>query len=215
MGSATLQCPECGADLFEADADGLFYEDTEATCQECGTICRVTVEGDSDLDEEHPGYAGVTTDESVEDIGQPACNGSCGAVGEFVGTPCLWNCERAAAWKEAVLRAASIPPASPLRGVGYWQEPGEPALPTPQEWVNTDWDVGQRAAVIRYLDDGKPRNAYMGSSLCRFCGCVNGSTDLTDGVWVWPEGYAHYLTAHGVVPPQAFVDHVLGKKEKK
>lgn len=65
------------------------------------------------------------------------------------------------------------------------------------------------------LRNGQLRNVYKGSSLCRFCGCVNGSADLTDGAWVWPEGYAHYLLAHGVVPPQAFVDHVLGKKKEK
>jgi hypothetical protein len=211
--TATLECPICGQDIFESDDDGLFYEDDTATCQECGTICRVTVEADSS--EEEPGYAGVTTDESVEDIGQPACDGSCGAVAEFVGQPCRWDCQHAKLWNAAVMRAAIIPPASGLRGVGYWHNEHELSLPLASDWVNADWDAGQRAAVIRYLNAGKPRNSYMGSSLCRFCGCVNGSCDLTDGVWVWPSGYAHYLAAHGVVPPQAFVDRVLKKEKKK
>jgi hypothetical protein len=28
-------------------------------------------------------------------------------------------------------------------------------------------------------------------------------------VWVWPDGFAHYLQLHAVKPPQEFVDHVL------
>ncbi len=168
---------------------------------------------DNDSTEEEPGTAWASSHDEVEDIGQPGCDCSCDAVEEFRGKPCLWTCDRAMAWKASVRRAASIQPYSILRGVGYWHNEHEPALPLASDWVNMDWDVGQRAAVIRYLQNGQPRNRYKGSSLCRFCGCVNGSADLTDGVLVWPEGYAHYLTAHGVVPPQAFVDHVLGKKK--
>ncbi len=100
--TATLQCPECGADVFKADAEGLFYEDEEETCQECGTICRVAV--DIDSTEEQPGVASVTSNDEVEDIGQSRCDGSCGAVAKFVGKPCLWACPRAAEhvakWKE-------------------------------------------------------------------------------------------------------------------
>ena len=205
--TATLQCPQCGQDVFEADADGQFWDDWERACPECGTICRVTADGE---------FADVTTnDDAVLDVGQPACDGSCGAVEEFIGKPCLWTCERAKRWLAAVRHAASIPPASALRGVGYWRSEDEPDLPLASDWVNLDWDVGQRAAVIRYLQDGQPRNHYKGSSLCRFCACVNGSSDLTDGTWVWPEGYAHYLTVHGVVPPQAFLAHVLRPTKKE
>ena len=34
-----------------------------------------------------------------------------------------------------------------------------------------------------------------------------GSRDLTDGVWVWPEGLAHYVRDHGVVLPTSFIEH--------
>jgi len=36
-----------------------------------------------------------------------------------------------------------------------------------------------------------------------------GRGELTDGVYVWPEGLAHYLEKHNVRLPQEFVDHVL------
>ena len=35
-----------------------------------------------------------------------------------------------------------------------------------------------------------------------------GGTDLSDGHYVWPFGFAHYVEAHGVKPPQEFIDHV-------
>lgn len=94
--TATLQCPECGADVFETNENGLFADDEQETCQECGTICRVTVDCSLESDTEGAdGVADATSDDEIEDIGQPKCDGSCGAVKEFVGTPCRWDCTRA------------------------------------------------------------------------------------------------------------------------
>jgi hypothetical protein len=36
-----------------------------------------------------------------------------------------------------------------------------------------------------------------------------GSSDLSDGFWVWPEGLAHYIEDHHVVLPDDFIRHVL------
>lgn len=36
-----------------------------------------------------------------------------------------------------------------------------------------------------------------------------GASEFSDGVYVWPEGLAHYLEKHHVRLPQRFVDHVL------
>lgn len=46
-------------------------------------------------------------------------------------------------------------------------------------------------------DGGPARNKFMGC------------TTLTDGKYVWPEGLAHYVTAHAVRPPEEFVRHAL------
>lgn len=35
-----------------------------------------------------------------------------------------------------------------------------------------------------------------------------GVATLTDGVYVWPQGYAHYVVHHAVVPPPHFLAHV-------
>jgi hypothetical protein len=102
-----LECPECGDDAIESDDDGLFQEDQEATCQMCGTICRVSVDCGLDCDTEGAdGVASAVSNDEVEDIGQPRCDCSCGAVEEFRGKPCLWTCKRCEEWKANVARAA-------------------------------------------------------------------------------------------------------------
>lgn len=53
--------------------------------------------------------------------------------------------------------------------------------------------------------------AELGYSYCRFRDCRdehrnrNGCRDLSDGVWVWPEGLAHYVELHSVMLPEEFV----------
>ena len=56
------------------------------------------------------------------------------------------------------------------------------------------------SSVLGQLEDSDPT--------CRICGAQNGSLELTDGVFLWPEGLAHYVTAHAVRLPAAFVEHV-------
>ncbi|MBW2667551.1 MAG: hypothetical protein JRE13_14765 [Deltaproteobacteria bacterium] len=34
-----------------------------------------------------------------------------------------------------------------------------------------------------------------------------GSADLGDGVWIWPEGLAHYVARHEIRLPNEFVEH--------
>lgn len=45
---------------------------------------------------------------------------------------------------------------------------------------------------------------YRGWSTCRICGAANGSQEYALGLFRWPEGYKHYLTEHGVDPPNEF-----------
>lgn len=55
---------------------------------------------------------------------------------------------------------------------------------------------------MAYLLGGTVFVAAAGKSLCRICGQINGSAELTDGVrFVWPEGLAHYVEAHNVRLP--------------
>jgi len=89
---------------------------------------------------------------------------------------------------------------------------GEFGLPIPSDYVDQNWDYKERLAVMDHLESGKEYEAWKGYSSCRF-GCIhdNGSVDFTDGTYVWPEGFVHYIQVHGVKPPQEFIDHVLGQ----
>jgi len=74
--------------------------------------------------------------------------------------------------------------------------------------VDTAWDPDEREVVGHYLNHGLAVVAYMGFSTCRICGRENGNLDLSDGQYIWPSGFAHYVEEHGVRPPQAFIGHV-------
>jgi hypothetical protein len=97
--------------------------------------------------------------------------------------------------------------------IGYWRGRGAAGWPDPVEFVDSAWDADDRDIVVDYLSRGFLVGAFMGYSPCRICGCDNGALELSDGVYIWPEGLAHYLAAHDVRPPDPFVSHVLATVE--
>jgi hypothetical protein len=100
--------------------------------------------------------------------------------------------------------------------VGYWRSPQEPDLPHPRDFVDASWDAVERRKVIEYLDDAYQTPMFsFGPSWCRM-GCADipgdiGTQDLTDGVWLFPEGLVHYVRHHAVRPPEAFLEHLRGR----
>jgi hypothetical protein len=70
--------------------------------------------------------------------------------------------------------------------------------------------------VIEYLDHAYQIPMFsFGPSWCRM-GCADipkdiGTQDLTDGVWLFPEGLVHYVRHHAVRPPEAFLEHLRGR----
>jgi len=60
-------------------------------------------------------------------------------------------------------------------------------------------------AVLWFLQRPEHKVPYRGWSNCRVCGCMNGSEDYLRDGYTWPSGYIHYITAHGVRPPQPFI----------
>lgn len=101
-----------------------------------------------------------------------------------------------------------------LEKVGYWRSSRETHLPKASEFLDPEWDAGVRAAVLAHIKQGEVNNRWRGSSKCRICGVRNGSRCLTDGVYVWPEGLAHYVESHSLRPPHAFVNHVMAVRFK-
>ncbi len=85
--------------------------------------------------------------------------------------------------------------------------------PDVRNFIDPGWDPKRRDAVIRYLEAGKRGESWMVYSTCRICGFdQNGTCDMTDDVYIWPEGFAHYLREHAVRPPVDFVKHALRRR---
>lgn len=106
------------------------------------------------------------------------------------------------------------------RHLGYWRSGRDnsptKALPWPGDFVDTTWDEAEREAIAKYLEAGKTHQSWRGNSSCRLgghpsCEHLRGYRDFTDGIYVWPEAFAHYVRVHGVKPPQEFIDHALGR----
>lgn len=108
-----------------------------------------------------------------------------------------------------------------LKALGYWATSHDPdadryatledlKLPWPGDFIDKDWDPAEKARVVAYLKTGKMVEGWRGISWCRFnCGEHDmGSTDLGDGTYVWPQGFAHYVEVHNVKPPPEFIEHV-------
>jgi len=111
-----------------------------------------------------------------------------------------------------------------LKKVGFWRRtedtkilgPTGELLPWPTDHVDHDWDMHEKMDVLAHMRiNGKESNRYRGFSLCRICECANGSCDISDGTYVWPQGFDHYIMEHDVKPPQEFIEHaLLGTKLK-
>jgi len=106
-----------------------------------------------------------------------------------------------------------------LKVIGLWINTlVDQQLPVPQELVGV-LPSEVRTRLVDYLASGLPLVGYRGCSWCRFaCGIDSskmGSWDLTDGIWVWPEGLAHYVEAHRIVLPDEFITHAMSGRAKQ
>lgn len=95
--------------------------------------------------------------------------------------------------------------------IGFWYSKYEPHLPHPEDFVSVTWNEEERNLVIDYLKKGNHIEYYKGFSTCRFCNCINGTSDQSDSVYIWPEGYVHYLEHHHVKPDESFIKHIKGR----
>lgn len=100
------------------------------------------------------------------------------------------------------------------KAIGYWYSDTESHLPDPAWFVVEDYDEEEKRKVIKYLQQSKVVARYRGSSWCRFR-CkkeVPGSTDLSDGVYIFPSGLVHYIENHNIRLPNEFLNSILDKE---
>jgi hypothetical protein len=94
-----------------------------------------------------------------------------------------------------------------FRDIGLWLGPQAAAWPDVRGFVDVEADQSDRNQIAYRLDAGhRTDRAYMGYSTCRICGSQNGSGELTDGVFIWPEGLGHYVRKHSVRLPVEIED---------
>lgn len=97
-----------------------------------------------------------------------------------------------------------------LTAVGYWHSIFEPEYPDPAWFIDENWHPAEKKMVIAHLLQGQILADWTGQSWCRFrCGETQmGAKDMTDGVYIYPQGLVHYLEIHQVKLPDEFIRHV-------
>lgn len=99
-----------------------------------------------------------------------------------------------------------------LKAIGYWYSEEASKFPHPRDLVDDHWEAGNRDRIARYLETAPRVLMWLGYSFCRFdCGVPPsemGSSDMSDGVYLWPEGLAHYVRVHHVRLPDEFIEHM-------
>ena len=58
--------------------------------------------------------------------------------------------------------------------------------------------------LLSYLSRGRVHKTHRNARRCLLCGKDLGNETMTDGVWLWPAGLAHYIEAHDVLPSVRF-----------
>lgn len=106
-----------------------------------------------------------------------------------------------------------------VRLIGYWcyTADGSPdedgPWPDPRGLIDESWSGRERELVASYFEQGFEVWQYAGFSECRLCGAYNGSAESMDGVYLWPEGLAHYVREHSVKPPDKVLVHIRRRSE--
>jgi len=101
--------------------------------------------------------------------------------------------------------------------IGYWWSKTEQELPRPTKFIDKTWSTVERDRVALYLENVEEDKHTKGwsSCRCRFCDKENGGCDMTDGIYIWPFGFSHYLRHHAVKPTDKFIQHVLSQIQKR
>ena len=92
---------------------------------------------------------------------------------------------------------------------GHWSEGSEGLKEVKLQQDGTFKGTEEYFLVLKFLNNPDSKKHYKGMSICRVCGIQNGSAENHRAGYVWPEGYAHYITEHNVKPPKSVIDLAL------
>jgi hypothetical protein len=103
-----------------------------------------------------------------------------------------------------------------FKRIGYWTDDtfefDRLITIHPKYLVDHNWEVARRSKIVCYLKSGVCALEELGCSYCRFedgppdreMGCV----ELSDGVYIWPEGLAIYIERYHIRLPDEFIRHM-------
>jgi len=103
------------------------------------------------------------------------------------------------------------------RYVGFWAEDSKSLLPRASDFIDEELSKKCRKKIINYLRLASHNgfNFTKGFSRCRICKTITpGSHEITDGEYIWPSGYIHYIMKHNVIPPPRFLKKMLRRNLK-
>ncbi len=92
-----------------------------------------------------------------------------------------------------------------MKRIGFWRqtEDEDSELPWPGDFVDPNWDHDDKMRVVKLLESGKIVQRWRGPSMCRLCGCFNGSADMQYGdKFYYSTGLSHYVKQHNVRLPE-------------
>ena len=127
----------------------------------------------------------------------------------------LWCMFRRAAKQSRVQRSAAATLQQALSRMlielGFWRarerrsDDTDPR-PHPSDLIDDAWDAGDRRIVAEYCSRAGWLEGYEhGAATCRLCPATIGCCAFTQGTYVWPEGFSHYVAAHACRPPDDFI----------
>ena len=108
-----------------------------------------------------------------------------------------------------------------LKAFGYWREDKakKSELPYPTDFIDNKLSQSLKEMLTNYIcKKAKIIKEWKGYAKCRLCKERLGSACLSDGIFIFPEGYDHYIEEHNVYPPKEFImkaikfymDHLYG-----
>lgn len=101
--------------------------------------------------------------------------------------------------------------------LGFWYEYDFPNGMDPKLIVNYPWDSNNKLKFINYLKGAYKMGDYCGYSWCRITGKSGiefGCSDMTDGIFIWPEGFVLYLERYNIELPEYFTKSVMARDFK-